>query len=68
MSDIAAFHSSIPDKSHRVQLLHHVVTLGIEHGVYIEASPSMIIRTVFVNVPASFSEGYLHTMDEAKHK
>ena len=52
VEDHQLFHQLIPDVSHRVQLVHHMVVIGTNYSIYVVASLGTvgIIRMVFVTI------------------
>ena len=44
----AKFRRVVPDKNHRIQLLHHIATYEVESAFYTVASPTTLIYTVWV--------------------
>jgi len=57
------FATLIPQGFERGQILHHIVTLGIEAGIYAEASTAGIIRCVMVVVSPAIRDAYRRVLD-----
>lgn len=58
--EIAHFHRLIPDKSFRLEMLHHCTTMHVNSGIYLEATRRGVVYTVTV----TFHDAHLSAYED----